>query len=436
MDELPVAEHQGLRPKAQGHIPNPLPTRYQTVQPGLGGAIKLRAEDFLVDEIPLYEPVGAGEHIYLGIQKRGVSHAELMAVISRTLGVPRNRIGFAGMKDKQAITRQTVSVHLHKDPPSIELDHERISVLWSMRHRNRLRRGHLRGNRFSIRIRDVEPLRAPAAQAVLRDLEQSGVPNFYGPQRFGYRGNTHLLGIMLLKGECDALAAELLGTTGSPFPEHQRPQRELFDQGRLQEALPHWSVADRAEKSVLQKLIQGASAHDACNRLDRAIRNFWVSALQSAVFNRALEQRMSAGTLGALVEGDLAWKHDNGSVFRVTPEELASGALERRLAAKEISPSGPIWGRGMTRAADAVGQVEEAALNEFGITVEEIASNTAADEGARRPLRIPLKLPEIDAGVDEHGGYIRLAFELPPGAYATIVTREVMKNAHEDEEAE
>jgi tRNA pseudouridine13 synthase len=161
-----------------------------------------------------------------------------------------------------------------------------------------------------------------------------------------------------------------------------------------------------------------------------------VSAVQAAAFNRVLEQRMRAGTLGTLLEGDLAWKHDKGAVFRVTPDELASGALQPRLEALEISPSGPVWGRGMTRASGAVDALEEAALNEFGVTFEEIASNDSADEGARRPLRIPLKLPELDAGVDEHGGYIRLAFELPPGAYATIVTREIMKNAHDDEEAE
>ena len=415
---------------------NPVPSTYIATQPGVGGAIKLRPEDFLVDELPLYDPAGEGEHIYLGIEKRGVSHAELLAVLSRRFGVPRHRIGVAGMKDKQAITRQTVSLHLHKDPPSIELGHERIKVLWVKRHRNRLRRGHLRGNRFSIRIRDVEPTKAPAARAMLLELERTGVPNFYGPQRFGYRGNTHLLGFLVVKEQWQALAAELLGATGSPFPDHQREQRELFDEGKYAEALRFWSVADRAEKSVLQRLAQGATHQQAFMRLDRANLSFWVSALQSAVFNRVLEERLRAGTLGTLLDGDLAWRHQSGSVFRINAEELAKDELPGRLSSLEISPSGPIWGGRMTRAAGAVDEVELAALNECGVTAEEISNSRSADEGGRRPLRIPIRLPEIDAGVDEHGGYIRLAFELPPGAYATIVTREIMKNVHEEEEAE
>ncbi len=417
-------------------LPDPLPARYLTRGPGVGGAIKARPEDFLVDEIPLYDPCGEGEHLYLGIEKRGVSHSEMLAVIARKFGVPRNRIGVAGMKDKHAVTRQTVSLHLLKDPPSVELDHERIKVLWARRHRNRLRRGHLRGNRFAIRIRDVDPTRVPAARDVLRELERSGVPNWYGPQRFGYRVNTHRLGALLVKAEWDAITAELLGATGSPFPEHQRAQREMFDEGRLHEAISRWTVADRAEKSVLHKLIGGATARAAVLQLDRAVRSFWVSALQAAVFNVVLDRRMQAGTLAALQPGDLAWKHENGSVFRVTEQDAASEELRERLKAMAVSPSGPLWGRAMTQAEGHVGETEREALDAFGVTAEELAACPAADEGARRPLRVPLQLPEISAGVDEHGGYIRLAFALPPGSYATVVTREIMKNAQGEREEE
>lgn len=417
-------------------IPHPLPAVYLTTQPGIGGTLKQRVDDFLVDEVPAYDPVGEGEHIYLGIEKHGVSHAEMIAVIARQFGVPREKIGFAGMKDKQAITRQTVSLHLHKDPPRLELDHERMKVLWVRRHRNRLRRGHLKGNRFSIRIRDVDPIKAVSARAVLRELERAGVPNFYGQQRFGYRCNTHRLGLALLRGQWEELLAELLGTTGSPFPEHQRERRELFEQGKFREALAQWSVADRAESSVLHKLSQGFPPREACKRLDRSVKSFWVSAVQSAMFNRVLEKRLATGTLGSLVQGDLAYKHDKGSVFRITPEELQTGELDARLASLEISPSGPVWGQGMTRAGGGVDETESEALSAFGVELENIPAREASLEGARRPLRVPLKLPVIDAGVDEHGGYIRLAFELPPGSYATVVAREIMKNAQDENDPE
>src|SRR5437870_13191447 len=130
-------------------ITNPLPQRYLTDNPeasGVGGKIKLRPEDFLVDELPLYEPEGQGEHLYLGIQKTNVSHGELMACLRKHFGVPERAIGFAGMKDKAGITRQTVSVHLLNDPPAVEIPHARIQVLWALRHRNKIRRGHLAGN--------------------------------------------------------------------------------------------------------------------------------------------------------------------------------------------------------------------------------------------------------------------------------------------------
>lgn len=435
-------EHTPIEPAHAMHEPiaalwpDPLPQRYLTVQPGVGGVIKQRAEDFLVDEIPAYDPVGEGEHLYLGIEKSGVSHAEMIACIAKRLNVPRDKVSFAGMKDKHAITRQTISLHLHKDPPGIDLQHDRIRVLWARRHRNRLRRGHLKGNRFSIRIRGVDPTQAPIARSILLKLERTGVPNFFGPQRFGYRRNTHRLGLAILRREYDAIVHELLGVTGSPYPDVQQQRRELYEQGRFRDALQLWSVADRAESSLLHSLMKGATPREACARLDRSITSFWISALQSAVFNRVLDDRLQAGTISSLTQGDLAWKHDKGSVFRVTADELATCALPPRLDAQEISPSGPMWGHGMTRAEGEIDAAERNALASYGLSPDDLDVRHVALEGARRPLRVPIRLPSIDAGVDEHGGYIRVRFELPAGAYATIVTRELMKSEQPSDESD
>ena len=214
-------------------IQSPLPQPYFTDEQGIGGRIKVRAEDFLVEEIPLYEPCGEGEHLYLFVEKTNVSHAELMSCLRRHFGVPERAIGYAGMKDKRAVTRQRISVHLLADPASLEIDHRRLRVISARRHRNKLRRGHLRCNRFSIRVRDVDPAQAPVARRILSRLEEIGVPGYVGAQRFGYRCNNHRMGAMLLDRDWDGALAELLGATGSPFPEHQRPRRELFDAGRF-----------------------------------------------------------------------------------------------------------------------------------------------------------------------------------------------------------
>lgn len=411
----------------QTTLDNPLPQEFLTDGPGIGGTIKQRPEDFLVDELPLYDPCGEGEHIYLGIEKTDVSHVELISVLRRRFKVRERAIGFAGMKDKRAVTRQMVSLHRREDLDSLETGHDRIKILWAMRHRNRLRRGHLAGNRFSIRIRDVDPLKAPQVMRTLQRLASHGVPAYFGPQRFGYRLNNHRLGEALLKEHYDDLLRDLLGTGRSWFPEYQQQRRELFDAGKLDEALPMWTTADRSERLALRALCSGQSAKHACFAPGPTTCAFWVSAWQSAVFNRVLDQRMAGGRFDSLDVGDLAWKHDSRSVFAVTDTEIDSGELPPRLSALEISPSGPLWGRDMIAPTGEAHEMEVQALREGGLDEQALYDSPHVPDGRRRALRELLRHPEIDAGVDEHGGYIRVAFDLPRGTYATIALREIMK---------
>ena len=407
---------------------NPLPQRYLTAGAGIGGTIKTRPEDFLVEEVPLYDPCGTGEHLYLGIQKTGVSHMELISHLRRHFDVPRRAIGFAGMKDKAAVTQQTISIYLPEGrwmPGPVQ--HERIDVLWTSRHTNKIRLGHLAGNRFSIRIRDVDPVKVTVIPAMLARLHDVCLPNYFGPQRFGYRRNNHLLGLLLLRQDFDGMAAELLGSTGSAFPEYQLQRRELFDEGRFEAAAAMWTPADRNELTVCKAFAGGRSGGSAVRAVGRTALTFWISALQSAVFNRVLDRRLLDETLDHLVEGDLAWKHDNGAVFRVTAAELSRPELSQRVAARDVSPSGPLWGAGMTSAEGAVGVIERDALHSLGVSCDELESGLVRFKGARRPLRVPVHNAVTDAGADEHGPYIRVAFDLPPGAYATVLLREIMK---------
>ncbi len=410
-------------------IVNPLPQQYLTQGKGTGGVIKSQPADFVVEEIPLYEPKGEGEHLYLRIEKTSVSHGELMSCLRRHFQVKEVDIGYAGMKDKAAVTRQTVSIHLLDDPPSVEIDHERINVLWARRHTNKIRRGHLRGNRFSIRIRKVDPLSITAVKRCLDQLQRTGMPNYFGFQRFGYRCNNQIIGAAIVRKDWQGLLDELLGATGTPFPEYQRDRRELYDQGQHAESARQWSAANRNELIASRSLRDGKSVHGACHAVGKTALSFWISALQSAIFNRVLDERLEQGALLLLMEGDLAWKFDSRSVFAVTPTELAGDGLATRLERIEISPSGPLWGLGMTRASGAVDEAEVQALQAAGVALDSLVRVGYGVHGARRPLRVPIKNVEIDSGVDEVGSFIHLAFDLPRGAYATVLLREIMRTA-------
>lgn len=404
--------------------------------PGVGGVIRQRPEDFLVDEQPLYEPKGDGEHIYLLVQKRELTTAQAAIIVARHFGVRPGDIGYAGLKDKHAVTRQVFSVHAPGKKPEQfpQLRHDRIAVMWADLHANKLRLGHLRGNRFSIRIRGVDMSRAIHAERSLRRLAQIGVPNLAGEQRFGARNNNHTLGRLDLLGDAKSLLDELLGP--DPLhPGHNDEARELYARGDHARALEATRGEARTECTALRALAQGATHEQAVRRIDSTQRRFWVTAFQSAVFNRVLAHRIDAGTHHTLAPGDLAWKHDNGAVFAVTDDTLAEPGFNDRIAGLHISPSGPLWGPRMKRATGDVDRLESDALSNTGVSLDAMlayAQRTRQDiAGARRPLRVPVIDPEVEGGVDEHGHYVRCAFELPAGAFATVVLREIMKAAPE-----
>ncbi|MFN7134732.1 MAG: tRNA pseudouridine(13) synthase TruD [Myxococcales bacterium] len=166
--------------------------------PGTGGVVRATPEDFEVEELPAYEPGGAGPHLYLLIQKRGRNTRDVARELARLAGVPEREVGYAGLKDRHALTRQWFSVPVPADDMAFE--GEGWSVLRRARHGNKLRTGHLRGNRFTLRLRDVCPDAAERARAIADALRARGLPNFYGEQRFGRGGNNVDEGLRMLRG--------------------------------------------------------------------------------------------------------------------------------------------------------------------------------------------------------------------------------------------
>lgn len=336
---------RGCTPSEDGDAPARFP-----------GTLKVEPEDFVVEEIPAYEPSGEGEHIFLWIEKRNRSSTELMQHLEQRLRASRFEIGTAGMKDKRAVTRQWVSVPARCGPDVRRIDTREIRVLRESRHGNKLKTGHLRGNRFEIVVRDVPESALTTAETIAARLRDDGMPNYYGAQRFGNGGETLRLGFELLTGT----------KTKKDVPSKKR----------------------------------------------RFLVRLAISAAQSTLFNECLERRLVAGHLRTVFDGDALQKADSGAPF------LARSAAEEqpRLDAGGIVLTGPMFGHRMLWPKGEPGERERELLMESGLVVENFAHFNKLATGTRRPYVVPLGSLEIEP-VDATS--LRFRFDLPSGVYAT-----------------
>lgn len=333
------------------------PPRVTEALSGTGGRIKSQPDHFCVTEIPLYEPSGSGDHIYLTFCREGATTEWLMRQTAQTLDLKEVDVGAAGLKDKHARAVQTFSLHMPRgDAQQVAQTLEEalpITVLSVSRHGNKLRRGHLVGNRFRIVVDGPAPDALARCQAVLALLYEHGLPNFYGPQRFGNSGDN----------------------------------------------------AERARAALI-----------AGKRLRHRDR-FLLSSYQSALFNIWLSQRIARGDFARLILGDVAKKVSSGGLFVV--EDLAVD--NQRLAQRELTYTGPIIGHDLKHAEGDAAIHEQILFSEDGIPPQRLKQARLA--GSRRSAR--LYLDQVTAQTADDGALI-LEFELPKGAYATTVLREIM----------
>lgn len=408
--------------------------------PGTGGRLKERPGDFLVEELPLYRPSGAGEHLYLWLEKEGLTTDEVAVRAARAFGVGRGSIGMAGLKDRQAVARQWLSVHapgvddrtLAAGIERLRADPAHLRVQDAGRHANKLRLGHLAGNRFILKLRGVGPEAAVRARPALARLAAGGCPQFFGAQRFGFRGDSGRMGALLLRGDLAGLTAALVLEPHALDSEPLAAAKAAARGGKFQEALELCPRGLHLERELLDALSRGVDAAAAPRRARRERLSFLVAAAQSEVFNRVLAARVADGSWRRLLEGDVAVKHVNGAPFDVDAAAAeADNAPGGRVDKLEVSATGPLWGGDMRRAGGAVDALERAALAESGLAPESFAACPLPQldnlHGSRRPLRMAVTETALRFAVDEHGPFLELAFVLPKGAYATEVMREVMK---------
>lgn len=407
---------------------NNVPILLTATIPGTGGVIKRRPEDFFVEELPLYPATGMGDHTYALIEKRGIGTREAVNRLARALQVQRKDIGTAGLKDAHAVTRQWISVERISPERLQQLDIADIRIRHVTRHANKLKLGHLAGNRFVIKLRNLTlPLdhAARTAEQVLAILVQRGVPNYYGPQRFGNRVDNHLVGKAVIDNDADR-AIDLF--IGRPDPQLDGPlmlqARQLYVDGRYQEALNAWPRQIIERYRILKTLVtHRGSKKQAFKALDKHLKGFFVSAYQSSVFNRVLSARMPE--IDRLLPGDMAYKHDNGACFRVVNAPTEQPRCNRF----EISPTGPLLGRRTVRLEGAAGRIEEPILEAEALGEDQFRQmKKLGARGGRRPLRFQPRNVDVAPGMDDLGPYLELRFELAPGCYATTLIAEIVKN--------
>ena len=335
----------------------------------LQARIRGTPEDFQVEELPGFEPSGSGEHLLLTIEKRGINTAFAARRIAQWAGVAEMAIGYAGLKDRNALTRQRFSVHLPKKlaPDLADLDvddgHERLRVLEHHWHARKLPRGALAGNRFVLVLRDVHG-EHEAIEQRLRLIGGRGVPNYFGEQRFGRGG--------------DNLGAALAMFAG--------------------------------------------------RRVRRDQRGLLLSAARSALFNRVLAARVvdgswdggaPAGGHSGANDGEVWMLDGSRSVFGPEPFD---DAIAQRLASFDIHPTGPLWGRGELRSAGPVRALEQVALADE----ESARLRTGLEAAGLKQERRALRLRPQDLEWHWHpDGALEVAFALPPGTYATVVLAEL-----------
>lgn len=296
--------------------------------PLAAGALRTSPEDFKVDEVLGFEPSGTGPHALLTVRKRGANTEWVARELARAAGCKPFEVGFAGLKDRNAVTTQAFTIPRGKRAAEefIGVAGEGYEVTASAAHQRKLPRGALAGNRFDITVRGFR-----CEEMLLRDRMQAiaggGVPNYFGPQRFGRDGGN------------------------------------LADVTR---------AAERLASGVRGR--------------GRSDEGFMLSAARSVIFNAILAARMGQGSWNRLLAGDVANLDGSGSVFAVAAPDAE---LERRCVELDLHPTAPLWGDGDTLAAGEVRSLEEGVAARFPEALAVIQGARMKSE--RRALRMRVR---------------------------------------------
>lgn len=412
------------------------------------------ARDFVVQEIPLYAFSGSGEHRILKVRKKSLSTFELLSIIAKAFNLPPKSIGYAGLKDKHATTTQYLSLpakssqNFHAIFERLAKEYE-IKLLDSTLHSNKLRLGHLKGNRFFVRTKKLNPTNATKLESTFAHIAHNGFPNFFGFQRFGINGDNYLLGLSLSQRK-NAQISPYLSLLAQLHPSLANPQNPLFYTKRYSRAMQEFFISSyqsflfngwlqaRIQLSAwarefspkeLQQLAQHYGKLESQDPLKSPtnLESTFETSLQSAqnaciatlcahflqsLPKVALESLCAQSQAFTLLEGDLCCHYPYGKLFTL---DSATQAECERFSQQGFSPTGALSGQNLKAPSTLAGQLEQSFISPIPApSSRRYAWVWASDvEYLYKP-----KLAQAE-----------LHFSLPSGAYATSFLEQVLKRS-------
>ncbi len=353
-----------------------------TLPPIKQAAYKATPEDFVVNEILELDFTGEGEHLWLHIQKSGINTAYLAKLLSEWADIPLRDVGYSGLKDRQALTTQWFSLRIPKKqlpasqftPIDIK-EHESITILAQHWHNKKLNRGTHRANQFIITLRDLEFGSTDQAQidAHLHQISVMGVPNYFGPQRFGFGGNN---------------IREALNIFARPLANKPSAKNKNKRKG-----------------------------------VPREQNSMELSAARSLIFNEILAARVRDGSWNTGLAGEVFNLDGSGSIFAA---EQLDDALRARLASGDIHPTAVMWGTSNDKVTSAAADIENDIVQHSALLLQ-LATGLEQREikAQRRALRLPIEAL-IWRWMDEQT--LVLDFTLTTGSFATSVLASLVQN--------
>ncbi|MCK5293247.1 MAG: tRNA pseudouridine(13) synthase TruD [Arcobacteraceae bacterium] len=336
---------------------------------------KQSKDDFVVTEIPLYEFSGEGEHMILKIRKKDLSTWDAVQILSDTIGCKSRDIGYAGLKDKNALTIQHISINKQYKEQIEKFEHPKIKILEITYHNNKIRVGHLKGNKFFIRLKRVEPKDVMKLENILGQIATFGMPNYFGFQRFGINGDNYLKGKAICEGT---------------LKEKNRKLKQMYLNSYQSYLFNGW-LSKRIEMS---KLVNAFEPNEIAQKLNMTVEQVKELKSQPHPFK--------------VLEGDVMSHYPYGRIFFA--EDLESESTKFNL--QDRVPTGLLAGKKAKLAIGEAWKIEE-----------EFNAETIVDGTRRFAWVFP---SEISSNYSEERNHFELEFTLQKGCYATELIRELV----------